>query len=98
MNTSTILLWCRPDITEHQRSYLVSLLSIAPPVCMHVCLGCFLSKQKDPVFSDLGWNHACDVWSLGCIFLEYYLGVTVFQVSPLVSGSSTDYLLLRSCP
>ncbi|XP_023689732.1 dual specificity protein kinase CLK4-like isoform X2 [Paramormyrops kingsleyae] len=31
------------------------------------------------VILDLGWNHSCDVWSLGCIFLEYYLGVTVFQ-------------------
>ncbi|XP_048883634.1 dual specificity protein kinase CLK4 isoform X2 [Brienomyrus brachyistius] len=31
------------------------------------------------VILDLGWNHACDVWSLGCIVLEYYLGVTLFQ-------------------
>ncbi|XP_056450542.1 dual specificity protein kinase CLK1-like isoform X1 [Gadus chalcogrammus] len=31
------------------------------------------------VILDLGWNQACDVWSLGCILMEYYLGLTVFQ-------------------
>ncbi|XP_035016761.2 dual specificity protein kinase CLK4 isoform X2 [Hippoglossus stenolepis] len=31
------------------------------------------------VILDLGWDHSCDVWSLGCIFLEYYLGSTLFQ-------------------
>ncbi|XP_063045596.1 dual specificity protein kinase CLK1-like [Engraulis encrasicolus] len=31
------------------------------------------------VILELGWNHACDVWSLGCILLEYYLGLTIFQ-------------------
>ncbi|XP_030642295.1 dual specificity protein kinase CLK4 isoform X2 [Chanos chanos] len=31
------------------------------------------------VILDLGWNQACDVWSLGCILIEYYLGLTLFQ-------------------
>ncbi|XP_010895095.2 dual specificity protein kinase CLK4 isoform X1 [Esox lucius] len=31
------------------------------------------------VILDLGWGHACDVWSLGCILIEYYLGSTLFQ-------------------
>ncbi|XP_028809324.1 dual specificity protein kinase CLK4-like isoform X1 [Denticeps clupeoides] len=31
------------------------------------------------VILDLGWNQACDVWSLGCIFIEFYLGSTLFQ-------------------
>lgn len=31
------------------------------------------------VILDLGWDHSCDVWSLGCILLEYYLGKTLFQ-------------------
>lgn len=30
--------------------------------------------------SDLGWTHSCDVWSIGCILIEYYLGSTLFQV------------------
>ena len=29
--------------------------------------------------SELGWNQACDVWSIGCIIFEYYMGITMFQ-------------------
>ncbi|KAM6289414.1 dual specificity protein kinase CLK1-like [Aegotheles albertisi] len=29
----------------------------------------------------LGWSQPCDVWSIGCILLEYYLGFTVFEAS-----------------
>ncbi|XP_060942295.1 dual specificity protein kinase CLK4-like [Limanda limanda] len=31
------------------------------------------------VILDLGWNHSCDVWSLGCVLMEFYLGHTLFQ-------------------
>ncbi|XP_051956263.1 dual specificity protein kinase CLK4b isoform X3 [Xyrauchen texanus] len=31
------------------------------------------------VILELGWNHSCDVWSLGCILIEFYLGLTLFQ-------------------
>ncbi|KAJ8265999.1 hypothetical protein GJAV_G00124070 [Gymnothorax javanicus] len=31
------------------------------------------------IILELGWNQACDVWSLGCILMEYYLGLTLFQ-------------------
>uniref|UniRef100_A0A8B9HT68 dual-specificity kinase n=1 Tax=Astyanax mexicanus TaxID=7994 RepID=A0A8B9HT68_ASTMX len=31
------------------------------------------------VILELGWNQSCDVWSLGCILIEYYLGITLFQ-------------------
>ncbi|XP_029029310.1 dual specificity protein kinase CLK4-like [Betta splendens] len=30
------------------------------------------------VLLDLGWNQSCDVWSLGCILMEFYLGRTLF--------------------
>ncbi|CAJ1063305.1 dual specificity protein kinase CLK2-like isoform X1 [Xyrichtys novacula] len=30
------------------------------------------------VILDLGWNQACDVWSLGCVLMEFYLGRTLF--------------------
>ncbi|KAM4727427.1 LOW QUALITY PROTEIN: dual specificity protein kinase CLK1-like [Anableps anableps] len=30
------------------------------------------------VILDLGWNQSCDVWSLGCVLMEYYLGQTLF--------------------
>ncbi|XP_074949942.1 dual specificity protein kinase CLK1 isoform X3 [Phalacrocorax aristotelis] len=26
----------------------------------------------------LGWSQPCDVWSIGCILIEYYLGFTIF--------------------
>ncbi|XP_046874558.1 dual specificity protein kinase CLK2 isoform X1 [Hypomesus transpacificus] len=31
------------------------------------------------VILELGWSQPCDVWSLGCILFEYYLGFTLFQ-------------------
>ncbi|XP_053573217.1 dual specificity protein kinase CLK4 isoform X2 [Bombina bombina] len=31
------------------------------------------------VILELGWSQPCDVWSIGCIMIEYYLGLTVFQ-------------------
>ncbi|XP_054610548.1 dual specificity protein kinase CLK4-like isoform X5 [Dunckerocampus dactyliophorus] len=30
------------------------------------------------VILDLGWNQSCDVWSLACVLMEYYLGQTLF--------------------
>ncbi|NP_001089758.1 CDC like kinase 2 L homeolog [Xenopus laevis] len=31
------------------------------------------------VLLELGWNQPCDVWSIGCIIFEYYVGFTLFQ-------------------
>lgn len=31
------------------------------------------------VILELGWNQTCDVWSIGCILFELYLGITLFQ-------------------
>nr|XP_040035960.1 dual specificity protein kinase CLK2-like [Gasterosteus aculeatus aculeatus] len=31
------------------------------------------------VILDLGWNQSCDVWSLGCVLMEFYLGHALFQ-------------------
>ncbi|KAM8971929.1 dual specificity protein kinase CLK4-like [Pelodytes ibericus] len=31
------------------------------------------------VILELGWSQPCDVWSIGCILIEYYLGLTLFQ-------------------
>ena len=33
------------------------------------------------VILELGWSQPCDVWSIGCILFELYLGFTLFQVS-----------------
>ncbi|KAG5893632.1 hypothetical protein JTB14_015071 [Gonioctena quinquepunctata] len=31
------------------------------------------------VILELGWLQPCDVWSIGCILFELYLGITLFQ-------------------
>ena len=31
------------------------------------------------LISELGWSQPCDVWSVGCIMFELYLGFTLFQ-------------------
>ncbi|XP_063243452.1 serine/threonine-protein kinase Doa isoform X6 [Bacillus rossius redtenbacheri] len=31
------------------------------------------------VILELGWSQPCDVWSIGCIVFELYLGITLFQ-------------------
>ncbi|XP_030068638.1 dual specificity protein kinase CLK4 [Microcaecilia unicolor] len=31
------------------------------------------------VILELGWAQPCDVWSIGCILIEYYHGLTIFQ-------------------
>ncbi len=45
-------------------------------------IACIVSYNRDICLfpTDLGWSHSCDVWSLGCILIEYYLGSTLFQV------------------
>ncbi len=27
----------------------------------------------------MGWSQPCDIWSVGCIMFELYLGFTLFQ-------------------
>lgn len=31
------------------------------------------------VILELGWSQPCDVWSIGCILYELYVGNTLFQ-------------------
>lgn len=31
------------------------------------------------VILELGWSQPCDVWSIGCIMFELYMGITLFQ-------------------
>jgi len=31
------------------------------------------------VVLELGWAQSCDVWSIGCIVFEFYMGITMFQ-------------------
>ena len=31
------------------------------------------------VIMELTWSHPCDVWSIGCIMFEWYMGICMFQ-------------------
>lgn len=35
--------------------------------------------RSPEVILELGWAQPCDVWSIGCIMFELYLGITLFQ-------------------
>lgn len=39
--------------------------------------------------AELGWSQPCDVWSIGCIVFEYYMGFTLFQVRCAEHGCCT---------
>ena len=36
-------------------------------------------KGHSNIYLELGWSQPCDVWSVGCIMFELYLGFTLFQ-------------------
>lgn len=44
------------------------------------------------VILELGWSQPCDVWSVGCILFELYLGFTLFQVSSVHLNSTISSL------
>lgn len=54
-------------------------------VCCHVFSICFCHPE-------LGWSHPCDVWSIGCILFEYYLGFTLFQVQWPIPWTQLDLI------
>ena len=37
-------------------------------------------ESTPSLFTELGWSHPCDLWSIGCIMFELYRGHTLFQV------------------
>lgn len=77
MNTTRLL--CRLVTTALLKSSWVGWCSKITMSGM-TCNWCNVI-EFNPCLSDLGWDHSCDVWSVGCILLEYYLGSTLFQVS-----------------
>lgn len=44
----------------------------------------------------LGWSQPCDVWSIGCILIEYYLGFTVFPVGNYEPQNDVACIMLLS--
>lgn len=41
------------------------------------------------VILETGWSHPCDVWSIGCIIFEWYMGICMFQ-----THSNTEHLAM----
>lgn len=76
---------------EHHTSVVSTRHYRAPEVILGKMLGALHCMQRQWLgaeavssSSDLGWDHSCDVWSVGCILIEYYLGSTLFQVGNAV--------------
>jgi hypothetical protein len=64
--TSITHRWFALGITEHQRLFSVREISLKFCVETDDCAG-------------LGWSYSCDAFSLGCILVELYTGVALFQ-------------------
>jgi dual-specificity kinase len=57
--------------TRHYRApeiILGSCLTLNPPPSLLTC-----------IILGLGWSYPCDAYSLGCILVEFYTGVALFQ-------------------
>lgn len=63
-----ILLLYQLGIIAHQKLFLVGPFSIA------LC-----DNDTDFRYPGLGWSYPCDAFSLGCILVEFYTGLALFQ-------------------
>lgn len=50
------------------------------------------------VILELGWSQSCDVWSIGCILFELYVGFTLFQTHDNVEHLAMMERILGSMP
>lgn len=50
------------------------------------------------VILELGWGHQCDVWSIGCILFEMYLGKLLFQTNSSVQHLAMMERVLGKIP
>lgn len=57
------------------------------------------------IILNLGWSYACDIWSIGCILVEFFTGDALFQthenlehlaMMESVCGGKIDVKLVRS--
>ena len=87
LDPELLWLWRRPVATA-----LIRPLAWEPPYAVGAALEKAKRQKKKKVgaypfcyacgFPELAFwtEHSSDVWSIGCILIEYYLGFTVFQV------------------
>ena len=67
MNKSITLRLCPHGTTEHLKSFLVPTLVFCP------------DRETDLLIPGLGWSFPCDAYSLGCILVEFFTGIALFQ-------------------
>ena len=61
--------------TRHYRCGNIFLANI-PCLFLSHLITCIRAPE---VILELGWSQPCDIWSVGCIAFELYLGFTLFQ-------------------
>jgi len=60
----------QPDIIVLQRSFFVSPRPFASD---------HSQRTDSSPSSGLGWSYPCDMWSIGCILVEFVTGEALFQ-------------------
>lgn len=66
-------------IVEDARVRLIDLGSATFDHEHHSTIVSTRHYRAPEVILELGWSQPCDVWSIGCIIFELYLGITLFQ-------------------
>ncbi|XP_076678625.1 CDC like kinase darkener of apricot isoform X2 [Andrena cerasifolii] len=80
-NKKMFLLFKRKDIRRVKRTD-IRLIDFGSATFDHEHHSTIVSTRHyraPEVILELGWSQPCDVWSIGCILFELYLGITLFQ-------------------
>ncbi|XP_076395090.1 CDC like kinase darkener of apricot isoform X2 [Megachile rotundata] len=80
-NKKKFLLFKRKDIRRVKRTD-IRLIDFGSATFDHEHHSTIVSTRHyraPEVILELGWSQPCDVWSIGCILFELYLGITLFQ-------------------
>ncbi|VDN90766.1 unnamed protein product [Brugia pahangi] len=80
LNSSYRLITKKPlRIIDDARVRLIDLGSATFDHEHHSTIVSTRHYRAPEVILELGWSQPCDVWSIGCILFELYLGITLFQ-------------------
>ncbi|XP_024937557.1 dual specificity protein kinase CLK2 isoform X5 [Cephus cinctus] len=80
-NSKKFLLFKRKDVRRVKRTD-IRLIDFGSATFDHEHHSTIVSTRHyraPEVILELGWSQPCDVWSIGCILFELYLGITLFQ-------------------
>ncbi|XP_019698901.1 dual specificity protein kinase CLK2 [Harpegnathos saltator] len=80
-NSKKLFLFKRRDVRRVKRTD-IRLIDFGSATFDHEHHSTIVSTRHyraPEVILELGWSQPCDVWSIGCILFELYLGITLFQ-------------------